>query len=214
MTVCRYWSVDSIASDASASQSAQQQVELASLVQYGRGFTPRRGVSGKSAMQKWEKVLFQMTVVSGAFFVWLISVDVGMLPANFRGGSVLFRWQIWLLASLCLVATRDFVSQIRCRCCGSRERISPLRLLPRRVLLCRNCLGWDSGVHPVEALPLVTGPTATFGLPDALQPFWTRRPSKTWLPSLWISTTRIDLRRRAGGLFAPYRKMVSGMRNT
>lgn len=159
-------------------------------------------------MQKWEKALFRMTIVSGAFFAWLIAVELGVLPANSRGTGVLFRWQVWLLTSLCLIATRDFVSQIRCRRCGSRERISPLRLLPLRELLCRNCLGWDGGVLPVEARLPSAEHAATSALPDALQPFWTRRPNKTWLPSSWISTTRFDLRRWAAGLLAPYRKPV------
>lgn len=107
-------------------------------------------------MQKWERALLRMTVASQAAFAWLIAADVGMLPANLRGDGVLFRWQVWLLASLVLVASRDFVSQIRCHRCGSREQVSLLGLLPLRHLLCRSCLSWDSGTllwtHPSSPL--------------------------------------------------------------
>ena len=149
-------------------------------------------------MPKWERALFQMAVASGAFFAWLLAAEVGLLPANSRGAGVLFRWQVWLLASLSLIATRDFVSQVRCRCCGSREQISPLGLLPLRELLCRNCLSWDAGVVLVPATVLSGDPIAFTAMPDALKPYWSRRPNKTWLPSAWVSTIRVYLRRWAG----------------
>ena len=46
-------------------------------------------------MAKWERALFQMAVVSGVFFAWLLAAEAGLLPANSRGAGVLFRWQVW-----------------------------------------------------------------------------------------------------------------------
>lgn len=116
-------------------------------------------------MQKWERALLRMTVASQAACAWLIAADVGMLPTNARGHGVLFRWQVWLLASLVLVASRDFVSQIRCRRCGSREQISPLGLLPSRHLLCRSCLSWDPGAVAREGPVPSVDTTAFAGMP-------------------------------------------------
>lgn len=149
-------------------------------------------------MQKWERTLLKMAIGSGAFFAWLLAAETGLLPADSRGDGVLFRWQVWLLASLSLIATRDFVSQIRCVTCGSREQISPLRLLPSREVLCRTCLNWDPGILHVEAPALSADTTAFVGMPDALKPYWIRRPNKMWLPASWVSTTRTYLRRWAG----------------
>ena len=101
-------------------------------------------------MQRLEKSLLRTAVASWAFFAWLMATEVGLLPANWRGDGVFFRWQVWLLAGIVVVAARDFVSQVRCRCCGSREQISPFGLLTSRELLCRSCLNWDPGVLPVE----------------------------------------------------------------
>ncbi len=103
-----------------------------------------------NSMQKWEDFLLQMAVASWVFFAWLITTEVGLLPANWRGAGVLFRWQVWLLAGIVMVATRDFVSQVRCRCCGRRKQISPLGLLTSRELLCRSCLNGNPGVLSVE----------------------------------------------------------------
>lgn len=102
-------------------------------------------------MEKWEKALLQMAVASGGLFAWMIGIEVGMLPAEARGDGVLSRWQVWLLAGLVLIATRDFVSQVRCHSCRSREQISVLGLLPFRELTCRKCLSWDAGIFPVDA---------------------------------------------------------------
>ena len=121
-------------------------------------------------MQKWERALLRMTVASQAAFAWLIAADVGTLPANLRGDGVLFRWQVWLLAGLVLIATRDFVSQVRCRRCGSREQISPLGVLPSRQLLCRNCLGWDSGTLLVDASILSAVEKQVPGSPEGATP--------------------------------------------
>ena len=66
-------------------------------------------------MQKWERALLQMAGASVTFFAWLMAAEVGFLPDNSRGDGVLFRWQVWLLASLVLIATRDLVSQVRSR---------------------------------------------------------------------------------------------------
>lgn len=102
-------------------------------------------------MKRFEKSLLQTAIGSWVFFTWLITIEMGLLPANWRGDGVLFRWQVWLLVGIVLVAARDYVSQVSCRCCGSREQISPLGLLPSRELLCRSCLNWDPGVLPAEA---------------------------------------------------------------
>ena len=149
-------------------------------------------------MQKWERALHQMALGSGAFFAWLLAVETGLLLADPPGDGVLFRWQIWLLATLGLMGTRDFVSQIRCVTCGSRAQISPLRLLPLRELLCRCCLNLDQEVVSAVAPVLSTDSTAFAAMPDALKPYWMRRPNKAWLPAWWVSTTRTHLRRWAG----------------
>ena len=101
-------------------------------------------------MKRLEKSLLQMAVASWVFFAWLMATEVGLLPGNWRGDGVFFRWQVWLLTGIVLVAARDFASQARCRCCGSRENFSLLGLLTSRELLCRSCLNWDPGVLPVE----------------------------------------------------------------
>ncbi len=103
-------------------------------------------------MKTLERSLFRLTVGSWMFVAWLLSTETGLLPANLRGDGVFFRWQIWLLAGIMSLSGRDLLSELHCRCCGSREDLSVLAIFTRsRELLCRRCLRWDVGEQPAAA---------------------------------------------------------------
>ena len=109
------------------------------------------------SMKTLEQLFFRLTVVCWMFFAWLLATEVGLLSASLRGDGVAFRWQVWLLAGILVLAAHDLVSELRCRCCGSREDLSVLALFTRsRELLCRRCLRWDPGVEaePAPAPPV------------------------------------------------------------
>lgn len=103
-------------------------------------------------MKTLERWFFRLNFGCWAFVAWLLATDTGLLPANLRGDGVLFRWQVWLLAGIVLLSGRDFLSELRCRCCGSREDLSVLALFTRsREWLCRRCLRWDIEVQAEPA---------------------------------------------------------------
>ena len=91
--------------------------------------------------------LLRLAIFCWIFVAWLLATEVGLFFASLRGDGILFRWQVWLLASIVLLAAHDRLFELRCRCCGSRENLSALGLFSSsRELLCRSCLRWDPGV--------------------------------------------------------------------
>jgi hypothetical protein len=50
-----------------------------------------------------------------------------------------------------LVAVRDRVSEMHCRCCGSHSDLSWIALLKSHEVLCRSCLAWDPGLPQTQA---------------------------------------------------------------
>lgn len=96
--------------------------------------------------------LLRLSVFCWIFFAGLLAAELGLLPASWRGEGVFFRWQVWLLAGMLLMAAQDCLADLRCRCCGSREDLSPLALFTRaHEILCRRCLRWDPQIEPQAA---------------------------------------------------------------
>jgi hypothetical protein len=90
-------------------------------------------------MRILDKTLLRIALGFGAFFVFRIATEVGLLSARWRGDGVFFRWQVWLLACLFTIALRDLVSTLRCRACGERN-VSTLRgLFTVGEVLCPPC---------------------------------------------------------------------------
>lgn len=98
-------------------------------------------------MKKLEQVLLRLTIFSWAVFALLMATEVGLLSARWRGQGIAFRWQVWLLAGTVLVAAYDSISDVRCRCCGSKDNLSVLGWFTSREQLCSPCLTWDPGVE-------------------------------------------------------------------
>jgi hypothetical protein len=58
-------------------------------------------------VSKLDTALLRIAVAVWAFFAFLIAGEAGLLSARFRGEGTLFRWQLWLLAGIFVVALRD-----------------------------------------------------------------------------------------------------------
>jgi hypothetical protein len=107
-------------------------------------------------MKTIEKRLLQAAVGFSLLAAWLLICDAGLLPARFIVMTVAgftFHWQIFLGVAVLLVAVRDQISDLRCRCCGSHDHLSWLALVKSREVLCASCLTWDPGVAPLQAQP-------------------------------------------------------------
>ena len=104
-------------------------------------------------MSKLDNALLRIALAFWAFFGFLIAIEAGFVSARFRGEGVFFRWQLWLLAGIFVVAVRDLLASLRCRICNGPE----IPMLPGLLLgkmLCRPCL---------EHSILMAGPSQALG---------------------------------------------------
>ena len=99
-----------------------------------------------------EKTMLQVAVASGCLAAWLLICDAAVLPARFTFTSQYLHWQIFLVLGAVLLATRDQLTDFRCRCCGSHEDLSTRALVTSRELLCKSCLTWDPQIAPAESV--------------------------------------------------------------
>lgn len=108
-----------------------------------------RGPSIKVRMQTLEKVMLQTSVGAWGLAAWLLLCDAELIPERFAINSIngmTLHWQIFLVAGAVLLATRDQVSDLRCRCCGNHADLSFRAIFKFRELLCKSCLAWDPQV--------------------------------------------------------------------
>ena len=99
-------------------------------------------------MKTVEKKLLQTAIGFGGVAGWLLICDAGWIPARFALtglNGVILHWQIFLAAAAVLIAVRDQVADLHCRCCGSHGDLSWQALLKTREILCTSCLTWDPG---------------------------------------------------------------------
>jgi len=105
-------------------------------------------------MQTLEKVLLQTAVGAWALAAWLLLCDASLIPQRFLlsgVNGVVFHWQIFLVVGAVLLASRDQVTDLRCRCCGNHEDLSWRALLKFREILCRSCMAWDPKIQTKPA---------------------------------------------------------------
>ncbi len=98
-------------------------------------------------MKGLARALLKLTIFAWSIFAFLMTIEVGLLPARLRGAGLAFRWQVWLLAGTVMVAAYDSISDVRCACCGSKDNLSVIGWFTKREQLCRTCLTWDPGVE-------------------------------------------------------------------
>jgi len=90
-------------------------------------------------MRILDTALLRTGLVIGGFFAFLIAIEAGLLSARFRGAGMLFRWQLWLLAGIFVVALRDQLASMRCGACGQSKLPSVRDLLGMGEIICRPC---------------------------------------------------------------------------
>ena len=91
-------------------------------------------------MSRLDTALVRVAVAFWAFFGFLIAREAGLLSARFPGEGTLFRWQVWLLAGLFVVALRDALASTRCRQCREWKVPTLNGLFVMGENLCRPCL--------------------------------------------------------------------------
>ncbi len=94
-----------------------------------------------------EKSLLRLAFISWAVFAWLLAAEAGLV-SRFHVEGLFFRWQLWLLAGIFLVAAREKLADLRCRCCGNHEDLTLFGLLHSGEWLCWRCLKWNPGEEP------------------------------------------------------------------
>ncbi len=105
-------------------------------------------------MKTFEKTMLQLAVVSWAMAAWLLVCDANLIPARFALRSAFLHWQVFLVVGAVMLATRDQVSDLRCRCCGNHADLSVRALVVSREVLCRSCLAWDPKVEETPSTDL------------------------------------------------------------
>ncbi len=91
-------------------------------------------------MKKLDTALIRVGLGIGAVFAYLIAIEAGLLSARFQGNGILFRWQVWCLAGIVVIAARDKLSSTYCHECHEWEVPTILGLFTTGKVVCRACL--------------------------------------------------------------------------
>ena len=117
--------------------------------------------------------MLQTALGSWSLAAWLLLCDASLVPQRFvlNGvNGVVFHWQIFLVLGAVVLASRDQVAELRCRCCGNHEDLSWRALLKFREILCKSCMAWDPQVQEkIQAKPAAAVPAEYADLFEALK---------------------------------------------
>jgi len=91
-------------------------------------------------MRKLDTALLRIGLAFWAFFAFLIAIETGLLSARFQGAGMFFRWQLWLLAGILVVALRDLLASTRCRQCPEWKVPALSGLFTMGEVICQPCL--------------------------------------------------------------------------